>query len=400
MGSIITFGLNMWLIRNGEATSYGVYVFWFSVAWVLGSCQGTLVSTHLFNIPSEGDDVITRRDPERLLFSVTLILVVVVGLGVLAGNLALGATGSNLAEPTACGFIPAFLLYQYARAFAFARGKVTLATVLTGSVLLICFTGLGLDRFAGHLPTAARVLAIVGFGYGVSAIAILAVLLNGRTPMVRLSELRPYVRYLRGAGWMMLGAASGEAISRLYSFAVVGQFGTDALAKLSAVQTIIRPAWMLSAAWTSIGYPTITTKRAANDRRGVVVTMAQGATATLMGSTIWSVIVILAWPFIAKTLYLGRYEDAVGIAYLWAGNVMLGSVGLALNIGLLALSEFRRLALVDLAGAAVCASSLLLLGHLDYPFAIVATMAGQVTQIALMVAVLTSRLRSSAPIAA
>ncbi len=79
---------------------------------------------------------------------------------------------------------------------------------------------------------------------------------------------------------------------------------------------------------------------------------------------------------------------------------MLGSVGLALNIGLLALSEFRRLALLDLAGAAVCASSLLLLGHFDSPFAIVATMAGQVTQIALMVAVLTSRLRSSAPIAA
>jgi hypothetical protein len=72
---------------------------------------------------------------------------------------------------------------------------------------------------------------------------------------------------------------------------------------------------------------------------------------------------------------------------------------MTLNVGLLALSEFRRLALLDLAGAAVCAGSLLLLGTFDAPFAIIATMAGQVTQIVLMLAVLTSRLRSPAPIA-
>jgi O-antigen/teichoic acid export membrane protein len=217
--------------------------------------------------------------------------------------------------------------------------------------------------------------------------------------MLRLSELRPYMRYLRGSGWMMLGAASGEAISRLYSFTVVGRFGTEALARLSAVQVVIRPAWMLSAAWSSVGFRTLTTCRAANDRRGVVATMMQGAMSTCFGSALWSGVVIVAWPLISGTLYGGRYEDAVGIAYLWAGNVMLGSVASALNFGLLALGEFRRLALLDLTGAVVCAVSLLLFRGLDYPFAIVATMAGQTTQIVLMVAVLTARLRSPSPIA-
>jgi O-antigen/teichoic acid export membrane protein len=308
--------------------------------------------------------------------------------------------GTVLAEPAAIGFIPAFLLYQYARAFAFSRGRVLLATFLTGAVLLTCTIGLGLDHLVGEKPDAARVLTIVGLSYGACAIGVLRLLLGGMTPMVRMSELRPYARYLRGSGWMMLGAASGETISRLYSFAVVGRFGTDALARLSAVQVVIRPAWMLSAAWSSVGFPAVTSKRAANDRRGVVATMAQGAVSTVLGSAIWSTIVIMGWPFIANTLYRGHYSDAVDIAYLWAGNVILGSVATALNIGLLALSEFRRLALLDLAGAAVCCASLFLLGHFDYPFAIIATMAGQATQIALMVAVLATRLRSPAPIAA
>jgi O-antigen/teichoic acid export membrane protein len=393
MGSIITFGINLWLIRNGEASSYGVYVFWFSVAWVLGTCQGTLIITHLFNLPSGDDRLAQRREPERLLFTVSVLVTAVAGVGIGLINMLMVHWDTNLAEPAAAGFIAAFLLYQY------ARGRVLLATVLTFGVLVVSFGGLGFDHWFGMRPNAARVLSIVGAAYGLCALVTLRVLLAGMKPMVRLEELRLYMRYLRGSGWMMLGAASGEVISRLYSFAVVGRFGTDALARLSAVQVVIRPAWMLAAAWASIGYPTMSTQRAANDRRGVVFTIARGAAATFAGSALWSAIVIMGWPLFAQTLYRGRYEDAGAIALLWTGNVLLGSVAMTLNVGLLALSEFRRLALLDLAGAAVCAGSLLLLGTFDAPFAIIATMAGQVTQIVLMLAVLTSRLRSPAPIA-
>ncbi len=71
-GSILTFAINLWLIRNGAAESYGVYVFWLSVAWVLGTAQGTLVIAHLFALPSARDQAAARRDPERLFLSVTL----------------------------------------------------------------------------------------------------------------------------------------------------------------------------------------------------------------------------------------------------------------------------------------------------------------------------------------
>jgi O-antigen/teichoic acid export membrane protein len=399
MGSIVTFGVNLWLIRNGEASSYGVYVFWFSVAWVLGTCQGTLILTHLFNLPSGEDQQAQRRDPERLFFSVSLVLVALAGVGVLAANIVLGSFGTGLDEPVASAFIMAFLLYQYARAFAFARRNVLLATLLTGGMMVCAFAGLGLDHFAGARPDATRVMEIVGAAYGLCAVVALRFLLRGMPPMVRPSELRAFLRYLRGSGWMMLGAASGEAISRLYSFVVVGRFGADALARLSAVQVVIRPAWMLSAAWSSVGFPAMTMQRAANDRRGVCATMLRGAVATVAGSALWSLAVIAAWPSISQILYRGRYEDAVGLAYLWAANVLLGSVAMPLNISLLALGEFRRLALLDLAGAAVCVAGLSMLAIFAPPFAIVATLAGQATQIVLMVAVLISRLRSATPLA-
>ncbi len=61
MGSIITFGINIWLIRNGAAESYGVYVFWYSVAWVLATCQSTLTVVHLSSLPSGSDRLAERR---------------------------------------------------------------------------------------------------------------------------------------------------------------------------------------------------------------------------------------------------------------------------------------------------------------------------------------------------
>jgi O-antigen/teichoic acid export membrane protein len=328
-----------------------------------------------------------------------LLLLVAVALVVSAMIAILSTMNSDLVEPAAIGFIPAFLLYQYVRAFAFSRKNVSLAAVLTGSVLVLCAAGLGLDQLAGAAADAGRVLTIVGAAYGICSVGVLLVLLGGMTPMVRPSEWRPYRRYLHSSGWMMLGAASGEAISRVYSFVVVARFGTEALARLSAVQVAIRPAWLLSAAWGSVGFPTMSGQRAANDRRGLMMTMLRGATLTCLGSLVWSALVIATWPEIAGILYRGRYLDATGIAYLWAGNVLLGSTAYALNIAMLALGEFRRLALLDLVSAGFSLACLTLLGRFDYPFAIVATMVGQVSQIVLMGYVLSTRLRSSAPIA-
>ena len=393
-GSVLTFAINLWLIRNGATESYGVYVFWLSVAWVLGTAQGTLVIAHLYRLPSARERPEERRQPERLLLSFALGISVLSALGVGLGDWVLRLSGSELASPGAVLFIPAFLLFQYVRAFAFSRQRTLLAACLTGSVLAMAILLLGGDFLLGFRPDAERVLFLTAAAYGGCSLVVLLVLLAGMLPMLELPEIRRYLGVLGGSGWLILGAASGEVTSRLYSFAVVGRFGTAALAELSAVQVVIRPAWMLSAAWSSVGYPQMAACRAEGDRLGLVRAMLVGATVSTAGSFVWSGLVIAGWPWISGVLYHGRYENIGLLGYLWGANVMLGSIALALNVAMLALGEFKRLAMLDVAGALVTAIAIFgLLHRFDYPFAVLATLMGQTTQIVLMALVLQHRLR-------
>ena len=371
-GSILTFAINLWLIRNGATESYGVYVFWLSVAWVLGTAQGTLVIAHLYRLPSARDRMEERRQPERLLLSLAfgISVLAAAGVGVLVDWL-LTLSGSELASPGAVLFIPAFLLFQYVRAFS-----VLAPAAGAGGVphrgRAVCGGPAAGRRLPARLPSGCRARAVPdGRGlWRVLAAAVLPMLLAGMLPMLDLAEIRRYLGVLRGSGWLVLGAASGEVTSRLYSFAVVGRFGTAALAELSAVQVVIRPAWMLSAAWSSIGYPQMAACR------------AEGMTGWAWCGRCWSArrsappaasygaaMVIAAWPWISGVLYHGRYEDIGLLGYLWGANVMLGSIALALNVAMLAMGEFKP---PGHGGPRAGA----LMGH-NYTYAVVATMMGQ-----------------------
>ncbi len=393
-GSILTFAINLWLIRNGATESYGVYVFWLSVAWVTGTAQGTLVIAHMYRLPSALQRMEERRQPERLLLSFALGISLVAALGVAVGDWVLGVMGSELASPGAILFIPAFLLFQYVRAFSFSRQRPLLATCLTGGILAAAIVLLGGDYLLGFHPDAERVLFLTAASYGGVSVAVLLVLLRGMLPMLDLVEIRRYAGVMRGSGWLALGASSGEVTNRLYGFAVVGRFGTGALAILSAVQVVIRPAWMLSAAWQSVGYPRMAACRGEGDRTGFLRIMLTGATLSTAGSFVWTAMVLAGWPWISGVLYHDRYTEIGPLVYYWGANVMLGSIATALNVGLLVVGEFKALALVDLAGAVMTSASIFaLLANFDYSSAVLATITGQTTQIILMALVLHRRLR-------
>ncbi len=392
LGSVLTFGVNLWLIRNGAASSYGVYVFWLAVAWMLGTLQGTLAITHLYKLPTDPG---LRREPERFLLSVMLALCALAAAGVAAGDVALavGAPASGLAEPGAIVFTPAFLLFQFVRAFAFSRQRPNVAAVLSASVLTVAAVGLAADLALGHTPDAGRVLTIVGAAYAIPSGTVLLYLLGGVRPMLGWAALRAQVPILRGSGWLLLGAGSGEVTSRLSGFGVVGRYGADALGALAAVQVVIRPAWMLSAAWTSIGFPAIAAAWARRDRPAVLRQIAAGAAITMAMSLVWSGIVLLAWPWISGVLYHGRYADPGWLVVLWGANVVLGSLAVALNTAMLSLGAFRPLAVLDLVAAVLVVASLPVLLPWGPAWSIVATLVGQATQIVLMALLLRRRLR-------
>ena len=120
--------------------------------------------------------------------------------------------------------------------------------------------------------------------------------------------------------------------------------------------------------------------------------MAMGAAVTTAASLVWSLMVFAGWPWISTTLYGGRYADPGWLLLLWGANVMLGSVAVVLNTAMLALGEFRRLALLDLVAAVLVVVALLLLLPRGSPYAIVATLVGQAAQIVMMAALLRRRL--------
>jgi len=117
--------------------------------------------------------------------------------------------------------------------------------------------------------------------------------------------------------------------------------------------------------------------------------MLRGGLLTAVGSAGWSGVVVFGWPWISAGLYRGQYQDIGDMAWLWGGNVVLGSIAVALSTAMLVQRQFRELALIDLGGAVVCAgSTLMLLSWFDYSTSIIGTMAGQATQILLMVVVI------------
>ena len=400
-GSALTFGVNIWLIRNGAAAAYGTYVFWLSVAFAGGVLEGTIVLAHLSRLPSARDNMAARRDPERFMLSVTIIILSFIAVLVAIGNAVLTQYGSELATPAAVLFIPAFLFFHYVRTFAFSRQRPALAAALTGGILVAALLALAIDFELGNPPEAGRVLLLTGLAFGGVSAAVLLILLDGAGPMVRLSELKANLGYTRGFAWLMMGAGSNEVTSRLYSFVIVGRNGTEALAQMSAVQVVIRPAWLLSSAWTSIGFPEMASRWAKRDMPGLIRTMALGSAMTVGGSLVWSLIVLEGWPWISATLYHGRYAQIGPLALLWGINVVVGSLCVVANTAMLAIGEFRRLALVDLAGAVTTIGGLLLISsQFSYPYSIVATIAGQLMQLALMAWVLNVRIRPPALAAA
>jgi O-antigen/teichoic acid export membrane protein len=382
LASATTLAIGIWLINTLSPAGYGAYVFWASVALVANTVMGAVCTVHLFPLLPGVANLAGRRDAERVLLAVTVLLVLLVAALTLAGSLLLGR---ELSEPTASAYLAGFMIYQYARALAVSRGRVTLACALAAVVAAVIAAGLALGYALGGPASTAKALVIVGLGYGLPGAAVLAQLSAGFGLSLRPAVLAGFKPYLAGTGWLLLGAGSSEVIIRFYSFVVAGWAGPAALGRLAATQTVIKPAWMLSMAWVSVGRPNLAIHCSRQDRAGLLGTIRQGVMLTTAGSALWSLVSVAVWPEFTALLYHGRYSDAAGVVALWGANVVLGTIASPMNIALQTIGAFRPLAWVDAGGAALtAAATVLFLARFDPPSCIVATLLGQASQIAAM----------------
>jgi O-antigen/teichoic acid export membrane protein len=351
--SILNLGLGLWLIRQVGASQYGVFILWNNVALMASSVQNAATVCHLQALPPGVENRAGRIAPERLLLGVNTLMLVAAALATALAWQILAP--SELAPPAAIVFVPAFLLYQYARALA-----LTLLAIAYASAGLIALWRLS-PKFRPFLP---------------------------------FSELRHYRRYLHNSLWVLLGVGSTEAIARFYSFIVVAWFGAAALGTLSAAQVLLRPAILAVNAWGWVARTDMAGRREAGDWKGFVLSLTRGIAGVLLISLPWGVCVWLGWPLISRLLYAGRFAAAGWIALLWAVSAGLGGMQNALSIAFQALRSFRSLAYADLAAAlAAIAVTLLLLSRLSFPYAIVGMMAGQGLEVVLLAALLWRMIR-------
>ncbi|MCP1220302.1 hypothetical protein NKW45_00370 [Acetobacter orientalis] len=379
MGALLTFAINMWMARDGLPASYGVYAFWLTIAWITGTAQSTLVTSHLMSLPQMQPE--KRTELEQFFLTIQVYFIGGATFIAASATALLDAINSSFSAIGTLLFLPGFLLFQYVRVLAFSRQKPVVATCLTGGILCTATLMIGCFHFIGGAPTSSNGLFVAGAAYATVSLSVLLYLMGRNCKTLPIKDMKPHLHILHSSGWILLGAGSSELTNRLYSFVTAWHYGPSALAALSATQITLRPAWMLSAAWTSAELPRLSHMWHEKKQSKFLLFLGIGLLLPTVGSIVWGVLVWWGWQPITQILYRGRYADASNLVLFWGGNVILGSIISSLTCAFLASRRFKTLAFTDIAGAIaaiICIFSLT--QFLPFPYIIVGTMAGQITQ--------------------
>lgn len=396
LGALLTFIVNLWMAREGKPEAYGAYALWLAVAWISGAAQSTLITSHLAGLNASSDE--ERQTAERFFLTIHIVVALTALVMTAATNAILASRGSPFYAASSIIFIPFFLAYQYTRALLFAHHRPDYATALTATTLILFIGPAWICSLQGYTPTPNIGLALAGGAYGIGATGWLLAFTHGQRPLLHWQGIRPHLHYLRSSGWILLGAGSAELTNRLFSFVGAGRYGANSLAILTATQVAIRPAWMLSAAWSSVSLPQLSRIWGQNNRKRFLAVLGAGLLLPLIGSILWTAGVELGWPELSRLLYKGRYQQNGSLLLLWGVNVILGGLSAVGSTAMLAMKRYRSLAITDvLAALTTCSCMAIVSMNSHYSLVIVGTIAGQTVQCLCLTLYISRVLRQTPP---
>ncbi len=391
--STLNLATNLWLIRHLDPAEYGLFVLATNAALILCNVQGGMTIAHLMTLPPGGPTRPERAQPERMILSMTLVMVCLSGL-LTAAALAIFDWQTVVIPLALALYLPALMLYSYTRSLAFSRGLVLTGAAQSAAVLLIAAILLGVTLLFGATQQVDLALLILALAYGGAGLVTLVQLCGGMFRGLRLHDLLHFRAYARESVWVLIGIGSIELLSRFNSVIVSVWFDTAAVGTLGATMLLLRPIGMVVSAWSLIGRVAMVEKREAQDWSGFVKTVIQSMGGALAISVPWVLAIYFAWPLISAHLFAGRYADDAWIVLLSGLSVIVGVVLFVLSLGFQSLRRFRLLAWTDLAGAAAAigVTLLLVMTHFGYAMTLVGMMAGQVLDLVLLGAVLVKML--------
>jgi O-antigen/teichoic acid export membrane protein len=340
---------------------------------------------HLMTLPPGGPARPERAQPERMILSMTLLMVCVSGLLSVAA-LAIFDWETVVIPVALALYLPALMLYSYTRSLAFSRGLVLIGAAQSAAVLFIAAFLLGVTLLLGVTQQVDLALLILAIAYGGAGLVTLVQLCGGMFRGLRLHDLLHFRTYARESAWVLVGIGSIELLSRFNSVIVSVWFDTAAVGTLGATMLLLRPIGMAVSAWSLIGRVAMVEKREAQDWVGFVKTVVQSMAGALAISVPWVLLIYFAWPLISAHLFGGRYAGDAWIVLLSGLSVIVGVVLFVLSLGFQSLRRFRLLAWTDLAGAATAigVTLLLVMAHFGYAMTLVGMMAGQILDLVLL----------------
>jgi len=375
--ALLSLIVSLWLIRRGGEGEFATYVFWASATFLASTLAASLTSVHLHRLrPGAGAG---RQATERSLLSATLFLTLV---SALATGFALLLLPPSLGLIGAVLLVPGTLLGSYARALAISRGAVGWAALISFIVFGIVLAGLAVEVALGLPATAENVLVLIGAAQGLAGGAVLVRLSAASPPSLGRGSRKRWLVLLRRSAWPLAGGLAAEISTRLYVFLVAAWAGTAAMAALAVVQTLLRPATLLSSAWAAAARSALAAHRHEGDMVRFRRVLRWGAAVPALAVLALGLGLAAFWPLISAWVFLGRYPDNAGTVLISTVHMAIVCLVFSYGVALQALGQLRAVAQGDLVAAVVTALSMpVLLWLLPPPGALLAMILGGALQL-------------------
>ena len=343
--SLFSFVLNIVLIRELSAHSYGTFALAVVLANFAYTANGSLASAPLMVFGTTRQGRPSRKALETLLSTVNAAIVVVIFL--IAIPLFAALSGEDLVVClTAALFIASFAARMFTRTFAHSRRRPDVA--LRGDLISIvvastALASVGLSAIGFALPV---VLIAMASGNAVAMATEISLLKLGFRLSCRPAFLRQYLPIWREVRWSLLGASTSLLQSQAHSLLVSLTYGPAAFAPLAAGQVIFGPVRLVMNACGYIIIPDVVTAVRSRNHHVVARLLKYSGPVLAMLVLGLGLMIALLWPYVFDLLYARKYADQpMGmIVAIWGAIVICAALYFAPSGILQALRKYRLLA--------------------------------------------------------
>jgi O-antigen/teichoic acid export membrane protein len=377
--SLFNFVLNIVLVRELTAHTYGTYALSFVLASFAYTLNGSLASGPLmvFGMGRQGRP--SRKAVEALLSAVNTAMVGAIFLT--AVPLFAALSGEDLLVClTAAMFIAAYAARMFTRTFAYARQRPDVALRGDLSSIFVASTSLAAVAHSAVGLTLPAVLLAIASGNTVAMAMEIYLLRLGLRLRYRPAFLWQYLPIWRHVRWSLLGASSSLLQGQAHSLLVSLTYGPAAFAPLAAGQVIFGPVRLIMNACHYVIIPDVVAAVCRDDHYVVARILKYSALVLTILVLGLGVVVALLWTDVFDLLYVRKYADEpMGmIVAIWCAIVVCSALYFAPSGILQALRKYRLLAFGTVYGCLISSAVvIILLTSLGPEWSLLGVLAGE-----------------------